>query len=342
MGYEYAGTDEGQHPCEAHVRATRDHRQLSLDPTMKTMLTVEARSRLAVVLVGARNPQNIGAAARAMQDFGFGDLRVVNEFGAPFEAAQLTAKSAVGAGDIMQSARLFASLPEAIADCTLIAATTAIGGRELRQPVVPLADAAGPLRDALRAQLSEDASEKLQGELKQLSVSASYAPALVKGTQISAGDRPALAADSASTVALLFGSEKTGLTNEQLSHCSLLLTIPMFAPLGRHLSMNLGQAVAVCLYELTREGFEGARDLPVLHSAPATGGDRERLTGLLLEAMHATDYARRFPANARVEVVRQLVGKLGGSRDEAATWMGLLKSIVRSLSRQRDAPEDHT
>ena len=64
------------------------------------------RARLAVALVGARNPSNIGAAARAMRDFGFSDLRFVNDYTAPFEAAQLEAtKSAVGAADVMKSAR---------------------------------------------------------------------------------------------------------------------------------------------------------------------------------------------------------------------------------------------
>src|SRR5579875_1294234 len=102
------------------------------------MLTAAARSGLAIVLVGARNPQNIGAAARAMQDFGFSDLRVVNEFAPPFEAAQLEAKSAVGAAHVMAAARRFESLEQAIADCTLVAGTTAIGSRELTQPVVTL------------------------------------------------------------------------------------------------------------------------------------------------------------------------------------------------------------
>ena len=54
-------------------------------------------------------------------------------------------------------------------------------------------------------------------------------------------------------VALLFGSEKTGLSNDELSHCHWLLTIPMEQHEEmRHPSMNLGQAVAVCLYELVR------------------------------------------------------------------------------------------
>ena len=59
-------------------------------------------------------------------------------------------------------------------------------------------------------------------------------------------------------MALLFGSEKTGLSNDELSHCNWLLTIPMRNPAGvRHVSMNLGQAAAVCLYELVRNVESG-------------------------------------------------------------------------------------
>jgi tRNA (cytidine32/uridine32-2'-O)-methyltransferase len=260
------------------------------------MLSAAARSRLSVILVGARNPQNIGAAARAMQDFGFSDLRVVSDFAAPFEAAQLNAepldaampKSAVGAAAVMQQARRFDTLLEAIADCHLIAGTTAIGGRELAQPIVTLQQAAPQVLSALGYE------------------------------------------DTQTRVALLFGSEKTGLTNEQLSHCSVLLTIPLFSPAAvRHLSMNLGQSVAVCLYELSREGFQNSRELPVLHDAPATADDRERLTQRLLEVMETTGYARRFPANSREPVVRRLAGKLCASHDEATTWLGFLRQILR-------------
>ena len=102
------------------------------------MLTTAARARLTIVLVGARNPSNIGAAARAMQDFGFSDLRIVNDFTAPFEAAQLEAKSAVAAQHVMHSARRYDTLAAAIADCNLIIATTAIGERQLKQPILPL------------------------------------------------------------------------------------------------------------------------------------------------------------------------------------------------------------
>lgn len=257
------------------------------------MLSSEARARMVIVLVGARNPQNIGAAARAMQDFGFHDLRIVNEFTAPFEAAQLDAaafgapKSAVGAQHVMESARRFDSLPAALVDCTFVVGTTAIGGREVTREVLSLQSAAPQMLESLH-----------------------------RGAQ--------------ERVALLFGSEKTGLTNDQLSHCSLLATIPMFAPENaRHLSMNLGQSVAVCLYELVRGGFEGARELPAAEEAPVTAEDRERLTQLLLAAMRATGYARRFPANSREHVVRQLAQRLATTRNQAAAWMGFFRMVER-------------
>jgi tRNA/rRNA methyltransferase len=249
------------------------------------MLTAEARARLTVVLVGARNPNNIGAAARAMQDFGFSDLRVVNEFAAPFEAAVLEAKSAVAAGEVMRAARRFDSLADAIADCTMVVGTTAVGDRQMKQAVVPVQQAGAEMLTAMSS-----------GEAR---------------------------------VALLFGSEKTGLTSEQLSFCNVLTTIPMYQPEGeRHLSMNLGQAVAVCLYELTRGGFEGAKAIPAQHEPVASAEDRERLTQLLLDVLHATGYTRRFPANASEPLVRQLAMQLGTTHREAMTWMGVLKQVL--------------
>jgi tRNA/rRNA methyltransferase len=258
------------------------------------MLSAAMRARLTVVLVGARNPSNIGAAARAMRDFGFSDLRFVNDYIVPFEAAQLEGtKSAVGAAELMKNARAFSCLADALADCTFGAGTTAIGERQLSHPLLPLAEA----------------SQRLIEELS----------------------RPD------ARVALLFGSEKTGLTNDQLSHCQLLLNIPMYAPSdARHLSMNLGQAVAVCLYELGRGGFEDARDLPTVHETQITAEARERLTQMLVDAMEATGYSQRFPANAREHVVRRLAMQLGQNQDEAATWMGFLRQVLRSA--KKDAP----
>ena len=87
--------------------------------------------RLCVVLVAPRNPLNIGAAARAMSNFGFVDLRVVN----PYEVAYRDAKSAVGASPVLQSSQEFATVAEAIADCAWVVGTTAVKHRQLQQPL---------------------------------------------------------------------------------------------------------------------------------------------------------------------------------------------------------------
>src|ERR1700687_1379110 len=77
---------------------------------------------LAVVLVSTRNPLNIGAAARAMANFGFSDLRVVN----PYDVAFREARSAVGAAPLLQRAEEFADLAGAVADCRLVIGTRSV------------------------------------------------------------------------------------------------------------------------------------------------------------------------------------------------------------------------
>src|SRR3984885_16385802 len=86
--------------------------------------------RVVVVLVRARNPNNIGAVARAMHDFGFHHLRIVNEYAVPFE----TARSAVDASEVVAGAEVFAGVAEAVADCTLVVGTPAVGWRRCQHP----------------------------------------------------------------------------------------------------------------------------------------------------------------------------------------------------------------
>src|SRR5271168_4205016 len=131
---------------------------------------------LCIVLVATRNPLNIGAAARAMSNFGFRRLRVVN----PYEPAFREARSAVGASAVLASAEQYKSVAEAVGDCTLVVGTTAVRHRNLHHPLRRLEEGARLIRGRLRS----------------------------------------------SRVALLFGSEKFGLSNEDLSHCHWLVRIP--------------------------------------------------------------------------------------------------------------------
>jgi TrmH family RNA methyltransferase len=235
--------------------------------------------RVVVVLVRARNPNNIGAVARAMHDFGFRNLRVVNEYAVPFESA----RSAVDASGVLAGAVAFGSLAEAVADCTLVVGTTAVGERALQQ-------AAGMMGEALARE----------------------------------GGR----------VALLFGSEKTGLSNDELSHCHWLLTIPMEPHEEiRHPSMNLGQAVAVCLYELVRSA--GGTNEPASGAAVKTAGagDVERLTALLTEVLEESGYTKRHPANCEEGQIRRLVLRTGFAADDLPVWMGILRQVLWRIRR---------
>ena len=240
-----------------------------------------AADNLVVVLVRARNPSNIGAVARAMHDFGFAHLRIVNEFPVPFAAA----KSAVDAASVLASASEHVSLAEAVADCTLVLGTTAVGERVLQHPLYLLPQGARQVADELP-----------NGK-----------------------------------VALLFGSEKTGLSNDELSHCHALVTIPMnqLSDAG-HLSMNLGQAAAVCLWQIAQELGAG-REVVRTEPAGASAGELERMTGMLTDIMDYSGYARRHPANARESVVRRLVRRMGLVPGDAQVWTGVLRQLLHAL-----------
>jgi TrmH family RNA methyltransferase len=237
--------------------------------------------RVVVVLVRARNPNNIGAAARALYDFGFRHLRVVNEYAVPFESA----RSAVDASEVLAGAAAFDNVAAAVADCTLVVGTTAVGVRALQHTLRPLSEAAGIIHTELTIESGK--------------------------------------------VALLFGSEKTGLSNGELSHCHWLLTIPMEQhEEARHPSMNLGQAVAVCLYELVRAAGEPAVRLSRGNAAVATVGEVERLRELLTEVLKETGYTKRHPANCDEEQIRRLVMRMGIAGNDVPVWMGILRQVL--------------
>ncbi len=269
------------------------------------MPTPEELDRIHIVLVRARNPNNIGAAARAMHDFGLRHLRVVNDFPVPFESA----RSAVDASEVLAGAVACATLAEAVANCTLVVGTTAVGERDLQHPLLPLAEAAPRILAELRRNTGPNSNP--------------------------------------GRIALLFGSEKTGLSNEELSHCNFLLTIPMQQVAdARHLSLNLGQAVAVCLYELVRgpaavppsesnpaaEAHAVAADSPVA-AGSTSAADLERLTALLAETLERSGYQRRHPANSDPVQLRRLLRRMSLDASDAAVWMGIFRQLLFKLRR---------
>ena len=234
-------------------------------------------------MVRTRNPLNIGAAARAMSNFGFMHLRVVN----PYEPAFREARSAVGAASLLASAEQYQSVAEAVADCTLVVGTTAVGHRELHHPLRRL----------------EDGRKLINKELRL------------------------------GRVALLFGSEKVGLSNQDFSHCHWLMRIPTRE---EHSSMNLGQAVAVCLYELAR-GFanESMNAVRTSKKQPlASAGEIERITVLLLESLRASGYLSSNSKSASEARIRRLVRRLNLPADDAELWLGIFRQIAWKANKK--------
>jgi tRNA/rRNA methyltransferase len=127
------------------------------------------------------------------------------------------------------------------------------------------------------------------------------------------------------TVALLFGSEKFGLSNEDMAYCNWLLRIPTRE---EHGSMNLGQAVAVCLYELAREAALPAPE----PKRRASADEVERLTGVLAEALESSGYVH---AESTESKIRRLVKRLDLSAHDAEIWMGVFRQIVWKLKQGR-------
>lgn len=231
---------------------------------------------LRVVLVAPRNPLNIGAVARAMSNFGFSQLRVVN----PYEVAFRDARSAMGASPLLLAAQEYGTVAEAIADCAVAVGTTAIKQRQLQQPVKTLAKAAISIRGKL--------------------------------------DR--------SNVALLFGSEKWGLSNDALSHCHWVLHIPTRE---EHQSMNLGQAVAICLYELVR--VAGDKVTQEKHPS-ASLGVVERICEEMLIALRKSEYINPKTGQLAEEKLRRMLRRMNFEASDAEVLLGMFHKINWKLN----------
>jgi len=261
---------------------------------------------LCVVLVGTRNPLNVGAVARAMSNFGAMELRAVR----PYEKAWREAKSAVGAGELLARAKEFADLAAAVADCSLVVGTTAVGNREMKHPLRGLEDGARLI-----------------------------------GKRMATG-----------RVAVLFGSEKWGLSNEDLSYCHWLMRIPTRV---EHRSMNLGQAAAVVMYELGRGGSKGSKGSKGGKGDKGDKGEEglvgsvrlkanasarrqefaemeavERIGEALLEALRKSGYiAARGEATAE-EKLRRMLRRFSMEAADAEVLLGMVRKILWKLERE--------
>jgi len=234
------------------------------------------------VLVKPRNPLNIGAAARAMANFGFREMVVV----APHSPVWQETRSAVGAEEIVRSSSAVDSLVEGIGDASTVVGTTAGSRRNLDRNLISLPDFPAWLR-----------RRRAKGR-----------------------------------VALLFGSEKTGLSNQDMSYCHALIRIPTAKDCP---SMNLGQAVAVCAYELSRAGLVPTRPLrPTVHSSdPAGAQSLDHLFDRAARVLDQVGYLKPKSRQATLLKLRRLILNLELSNYDARVVGGILAQIEWKIGK---------
>jgi tRNA/rRNA methyltransferase len=251
-----------------HVTANVEHARVG---DMEFFLN---RENLTIVLVESQGDRNIGSVSRAMLNFGFTDLRLVNPQTdhLSFGARQM----AVKAGGLLESARVFTGLGEALADCNLSFGTTRRFGRYREGLLHP--------DEAARA----------------------LVPACEEGR-----------------VALVFGREDKGLLTSELDLCQHFITIPTNAELP---SMNLAQAVGLCVYEVNRirgelEGCEHGR------KKLATNEQLETMYQHMRESLLNIGYLNPQNPDHILRSFRRILGRSGLDDREVRILRGLFNQI---------------
>lgn len=254
----------------------------------------------AIILIAPQLGENIGAAARAMANFGLADLRIVSpRDGWPNEAARA---NAAGAVSLVDAARLYGATGEAVADLNFVCATTA-RSRDMTKPVLSPEGAARELR----ARLAEGQA-----------------------------------------CGILFGPEKSGLTNDDVALADAIVTAPVDPTFA---SLNLAQAVLILAYEWLKQGapqdlgrrtpFDGpAREGMVLRrTRPATRGEVlgffEHLEGELDRVGFLRPPEKR---PSMVRSIRNMFLRLGATDQDIRTLRGIVSALTRGRGGGRPGP----
>jgi tRNA/rRNA methyltransferase len=235
-----------------------------------------ALSNCRVVLVRPQVAGNIGATARAMRNFGLSELVLVAPLADPLDPE--SRQRSTHGESILHQSRTVGTLDEALADCLLVAGTSArVGGPVRRQSV-------GWPRQVL----------------PRLAEVLSVGPA-----------------------ALVFGPEPSGLTDREVTRCHHLVHIPAEAS---YLALNLGQAVAICLYELRLAWLERSGAAPAA-PPPAPFADQERMFDSLQSALEAIHFLYEPGGEALMHALRHLIGRAGPTAVEVDILFGLARQL---------------
>jgi TrmH family RNA methyltransferase len=234
------------------------------------------------VLVETSHPGNIGAVARAMKNMGLSDLVLVNP--KQFPDPEATARAS-GADDVLARARVVATLPEAVADCGLVFATTA----RTREQYFRVLDA-------------REAAGRIVGEARA----------------------------GSGAVAVVFGTERYGLSNEHLLSAHALLRIPANPA---YESLNIAMAAQLIAYEIRMAALGPEASVAAQREAPlATPQQMELFFRHLEEVMNEADFRDRTQSGTH------LMGRIRRMFNRAeldANEVNILRGILTAVQNRR-------
>ena len=237
---------------------------------------------LAIILVEPQLPQNIGMAARAMANFGLADLRLVNpREGWPNPDA---VGPAAGADALLASARTYPSTAAAIADLSVVLATTARARGQMK-----------------RVQSAPDAVADLKSR-----------------------------AERGEGVGFLFGRERTGLENDDISLCDAIVTFPVDPAFP---SLNLAAAVLLVGYEWVRSTAP-----PVVAQPGSRPAAREAIVELFAFVERELEAAGFYPPDKKPVMsrnMRDMFHRMALTEQDVRTWRGAVRALAEGRARRK-------
>ncbi len=134
-------------------------------------------------------------------------------------------------------------------------------------------------------------------------------------------------------IALVFGREKSGLTNEEITRCDLVLTIPSSDAFP---SLNLAQAVMTVMYEIYRTNWTSS------HSSPYHTVKREEfqaMLGVIIETLETMGYFKTVPRERLEAYLRKLLYRMAPDETSAMIVKNLFRRIQGRLMALQKALE---
>jgi tRNA C32,U32 (ribose-2'-O)-methylase TrmJ len=133
-------------------------------------------------------------------------------------------------------------------------------------------------------------------------------------------------------VALVFGDERSGMTNQDVDRCHALSAVPTDADQP---SINLAQAALLYCYEVHLAALSATPQRPGPLPTPATDEEQAGVEAALARALRGGGFLREEERHA----IRDLIApfrRAGLSKKEAGLWRAALEATAKRLSADRD------